>query len=47
MDLQFKGKRYDIGNKLDFIRTNVVYGLMHKEIGEPLRKWLKEFVADL
>ncbi len=45
--LQFKGKRYDIGNKLDFIRTNVVYGLMHKEIGEPLRKWLKEFVADL
>jgi UTP--glucose-1-phosphate uridylyltransferase len=45
--LQFKGKRYDIGNKLDFIKTNIIYGLMHEEIGDPLRKWLKEFSGDL
>jgi len=45
--LQFKGTRYDIGNKLDFIKTNVIYGLMHEEIGEPLREWLKEFSQEL
>lgn len=45
--LQFKGKRYDIGNKLDFIKTNIIYGLMHEEISNPLRKWLKEFSGDL
>jgi UTP--glucose-1-phosphate uridylyltransferase len=45
--LQFKGTRYDIGNKLDFIKTNVIYGLMHDEIGDPLREWLKDFSKDL
>ncbi|MEZ5104029.1 MAG: UTP--glucose-1-phosphate uridylyltransferase GalU [Draconibacterium sp.] len=45
--LQFNGTRYDIGNKLDFIKTNVIYGLMHEEIGEPLREWLKEFSKEL
>ena len=45
--LQFKGTRYDIGNKLDFIKTNIIYGLMHEEIGEPLREWLKEFSQEL
>jgi UTP--glucose-1-phosphate uridylyltransferase len=45
--LQFKGTRYDIGNKLDFLKTNIIYGLMHEEIGEPLREWLKEFTASL
>ena len=45
--LRFKGTRYDIGNKLDFLKTNVIYGLNHEEIGEPLRQWLKEFVKEL
>ena len=45
--VEFKGTRYDIGNKLDFIRTNVIYGLQNKEINEPLRQWLKEFTANL
>jgi len=45
--LQFKGTRYDIGNKLDFLKTNIIYGLMHEEVGEPLREWLKEFTASL
>ncbi len=45
--LQFKGTRYDIGNKLDFLKTNIIYGLMHEEIGQPLRAWLKEFSAEL
>jgi len=45
--LRFKGTRYDIGNKLDFIKTNVIYGLMHEEIGDHLRTWLKEFSKEL
>jgi len=45
--LRFKGKRYDIGNKLDFLKTNIIYGLNHEEVGEPLREWLKEFVKEL
>jgi UTP--glucose-1-phosphate uridylyltransferase len=45
--LRFKGTRYDIGNKLDFLKTNLIYGLMHEEIAEPLRKWLKEFSKEL
>lgn len=45
--LRFKGTRYDIGNKLDFLKTNIIYGLIHEEIGEPLREWLKEFSREL
>jgi UTP--glucose-1-phosphate uridylyltransferase len=45
--LKFKGKRYDIGNKLDFLKTNIIYGLEHEEVGKPLREWLKKFAADL
>ncbi len=45
--LRFKGTRYDIGNKLDFLKTNIIYGLNHEEIGEPLREWLKEFSKEL
>ena len=40
--LKFEGKRYDIGNKLDFIKTNIEFGLKHKEIGKELRIYLKE-----
>ncbi len=40
--LQFEGKRYDIGNKLDFIKTNIEFGLKHKEIGKELKEYLKE-----
>jgi UTP--glucose-1-phosphate uridylyltransferase len=40
--LKFEGKRYDIGNKLDFIKTNIEFGLKHKEIGKELREYLKQ-----
>jgi len=45
--LRFEGTRYDIGNKLDFLKTNIIYGLMNKEVGPELSKWLKEFVKEL
>jgi len=45
--LKFKGTRYDIGNKLDFLKTNIIYGLNHQEIGQPLREWLREYASQL
>ena len=38
---QFEGKRYDIGNKLDFIKTNLLFGLRDEKMGEELREWMK------
>lgn len=41
--LHFDGKRYDVGNKLDFIKTNVIFGLKTDDIKDELRDWLKNF----
>lgn len=45
--LVFKGKRYDIGNKLGFLKTNLIYGLEDDEIGIELKEWLKTFIGEL
>lgn len=45
--LKFEGKRYDIGNKLDFIKTNIEFGLRHKEIGKELKEYLKNLCTDI
>ena len=45
--LRFAGKRYDIGNKLDFIKTNIEFGLKREDIGEELAEYLKRIVAEL
>lgn len=45
--LIFNGNRYDIGNKLGFLKTNLIYGLKDEEIGEDLREWLKTFIEKL
>ena len=45
--LVFNGKRYDIGNKLGFLKTNLIYGLEDPEIGTDLRTWLKSYVREL
>ncbi|MBL8029273.1 MAG: UTP--glucose-1-phosphate uridylyltransferase GalU [Fibrobacteres bacterium] len=42
--LRFDGKRYDIGNKLDFLKTNVEYGLRHKEFGVDFQNYLTDLV---
>ena len=38
---KFTGKRYDIGNKLDYLKACVEFGLKNKETGEGFRKYLK------
>lgn len=41
-----EGKRYDIGNKLDFLKTTVEFALKRKEFAAPFYKYLKEVIAD-
>jgi UTP--glucose-1-phosphate uridylyltransferase len=44
--LRFDGIRYDIGNKLDFLKTNVIYGAKRDDLGPEFRAWLKQFVEN-
>lgn len=41
----FDGKRYDIGNKLDFIKTTIEYALKRKEFSAQILTFMKELVA--
>lgn len=45
--LHFDGTRHDIGNKLDFIRTNVHFGLQREDMSEDLTTWIKELADKL
>lgn len=40
-----EGKRYDIGNKLDFLKTTVEFALKRKEFEEPFGQFLQEIVG--
>lgn len=40
--LRFDGKRYDVGNKVDFIRTNVMYALMRDDLRADVSAFLEE-----
>ncbi|KUK16866.1 UTP--glucose-1-phosphate uridylyltransferase [Thermococcus sibiricus] len=39
----YTGKRYDIGNKLDWLKANVELALKDEEIGDDFRSWLEQF----
>lgn len=43
----FGGVRYDVGDKLGFIKANVEYALRSKEIGEDLKAYIKEISKTL
>lgn len=36
----YSGKRYDIGNKLEWLKANVELALKDKELGKEFKKWL-------
>lgn len=44
---RFDGCRHDIGNKLDFLKTNVLFGLARTDLGPDLRTFIKEIAAKL
>ncbi|MBL9113825.1 MAG: UTP--glucose-1-phosphate uridylyltransferase [Verrucomicrobiaceae bacterium] len=42
--VRYDGKRHDVGNKLDFIKANVEFGLAREDIGGALKEWLKSLI---
>ena len=41
----FEGKRYDVGDKLGFLKATVEYALRREDLGEPFKAYLKELMA--
>lgn len=44
---EYKGQRYDVGNKFGWIKTNIEYGLEHPQTKDDLREYIKEMGAKL
>ncbi|NLK26539.1 MAG: UTP--glucose-1-phosphate uridylyltransferase GalU [Euryarchaeota archaeon] len=44
--LQFEGTRYDIGDKLGWLKTTMRLALEDPELGPPLREYLSDFIAE-
>ncbi len=40
----FEGKRYDVGEKLGFIKTTIEVALQHKELKKQLIKYMNDLV---
>jgi UTP--glucose-1-phosphate uridylyltransferase len=47
MGVIFRGRRYDTGDKLDFIKATLKLGVDREDIGEELRTWLKDFNKEI
>lgn len=43
----FRGRRYDTGDRLDYIKANVQLAIEREDLGPGLRAWLREFVLTL
>ncbi|SFH54958.1 UTP--glucose-1-phosphate uridylyltransferase GalU [Pisciglobus halotolerans] len=37
---EFKGKRYDVGDKFGFMKTSIQYGLVHPQIKDELKEYI-------
>lgn len=42
----FSGRRFDTGDKLSYLKANVILASERPEFGDDLRAWLKDFVAE-
>lgn len=43
----FRGRRYDTGDRADWIKANVLLGVDHDELGEEIRSWILDFADRL
>ncbi|MDO5366981.1 UTP--glucose-1-phosphate uridylyltransferase GalU [Kocuria sp.] len=43
----FKGRRFDTGDKLSYLKANIVLACERSDLGPDLREWVKEFAKDL
>ncbi|MGK5553987.1 UTP--glucose-1-phosphate uridylyltransferase GalU [Actinomadura kijaniata] len=44
--VKFRGRRYDTGNKLEYLRTVVQFASEREDLSAEFMEWLREFVAD-
>ncbi len=44
---EFEGKRYDVGEKLGFIKTTIEFALQHDELREDLIQFMEEVLNDV
>ncbi|HLS03111.1 MAG TPA: UTP--glucose-1-phosphate uridylyltransferase, partial [Beutenbergiaceae bacterium] len=42
----FRGKRYDTGDKLDYLKAVVQLALDRPDLGPDFRAWLNDYLAD-
>ena len=47
MGVIFRGRRYDTGDKLDYIKATLRIAIDRDDLGTDLRAWLKEFATSL
>jgi UTP--glucose-1-phosphate uridylyltransferase len=43
----FRGRRYDTGDRLDYIKAIVQLAVEREDLGEALRPWLRDFVSKM
>ena len=44
---RFEGKRYDAGNKLEFLEANVEYALRDENLSEPFKNYILQLAEKL
>jgi UTP--glucose-1-phosphate uridylyltransferase len=42
----YKGKRYDIGNKFEWLKANIELATKDEELGNEFKKWLLKYISD-
>jgi UTP--glucose-1-phosphate uridylyltransferase len=43
---RFKGRRHDLGDKLEFLKTSILYALKREDMRDPLLAWMRDLVKD-
>jgi len=43
---EFEGKRFDVGDKIGYLKANIAFALKRKDIGKELKKYLKEILRE-
>lgn len=43
----FRGRRYDTGDRADWIKANVLLGVDHPELGQQIKSWLQEYIKSI
>ena len=43
----FEGTRYDVGDKLGFLKATVEYALRRPDLGEPFKNYLQNLFSDV